>query len=247
MSLLVDAKNVRLTYPRPQMGLRSLLKKREPMVPALDDVTFQLHTGDRLALVGLNGSGKSTLLRTIAGIYEPETGSIDVAGKIVALFNLGVGMRLDMSGRANVMLLGMVAGCSQLEMQDLMPGILAFSGLEDVIDDPLHTYSQGMAMRLIFATATELNPEILLLDEWIGAGDRLFREKAEKRLEAIVSDSHGFILASHNTIIIQRYCTKGLWLDDGKIAAAGDIDEVLEIFVRETSRRAKEDEARLRA
>lgn len=235
MTVLVQANNVSLSYPRPQVGLKGLFGHKEPMPKALDNVSFTLRKGERLALVGLNGSGKSTLLRTIAGIYEPDSGEMIVNGDVVALFNLGIGMRMDMSGRANIILQGMVAGRSRAEMIELAPRIIDFSELGAVIDDPVHTYSQGMAMRLIFATATELRPEILLLDEWIGAGDRLFREKAKRRLENMVEDSSGFILASHNTMIVKRYCSYGLYLKDGAAIQFGPIDEVLETFNRDTT------------
>jgi len=157
-----------------------------------------------------------------------------VDGDVVALFNLGIGMRLDMSGRANIILQGMVTGRSRAEMIALTPKIIEFSELAHVIDDPVHTYSQGMAMRLTFATATELRPEILLLDEWIGAGDRLFREKAKRRLENMVKDSSGFILASHNNLIVKRYCNYGLYLKTGSIIEYGPIENVLEAFQRDT-------------
>lgn len=230
MKLLLDAQNVSLSYPRPAEGLKSLLQPQKEMKPALDNVSFTMREGERLALVGLNGSGKSTLLRTIAGIYEPDSGNITVNGQIVALFNLGIGMRMEMSGRANIILQGMVAGRSNKEMLEILPNIIEFSELGHVIDDPIHTYSQGMAMRLIFATATELKPEILLLDEWIGAGDRIFRKKAQDRLENMVANSSGFILASHNTMIVKRYCNVGLYLKDGAVAAYGEIESVLEQF-----------------
>lgn len=235
MTVLVQANNVSLSYPHPQIGLKGLFGSRDPMPKALDNISFTLRTGERLALVGLNGSGKSTLLRTIAGIYEPDSGEMIVNGDVVALFNLGIGMRMDMSGRANIILQGMVAGRSRDEMLQIMPNIIAFSELEAVIDDPVHTYSQGMAMRLIFATATELRPEILLLDEWIGAGDRLFREKAKRRLESMVEDSSGFVLASHNTTIVKKYCSYGLYLKQGAVAHYGPIDDVLQTFYEDTT------------
>jgi len=234
MKKLVQATNVNLSYPRPKIGWKGFIDNSTPIPKALNDISFTLCKGERLALVGLNGSGKSTLLRTIAGIYEPDTGDMIVDGDVVALFNLGIGMRLDMSGRANIILQGMVTGRSRAEMIALTPKIIEFSELAHVIDDPVHTYSQGMAMRLTFATATELRPEILLLDEWIGAGDRLFREKAKRRLENMVKDSSGFILASHNNLIVKRYCNYGLYLKTGSIIEYGPIENVLEAFQRDT-------------
>ncbi len=230
MSILVKAKNVTLSYPAPSSGLKGLFRTRRDVRNALDDISFEMQTGDRLALVGLNGSGKSTLLRTIAGIFQPESGTLNVTGDTVALFSLGIGMRMDATGRKNIILQGMVHGYTEADMEALMPGIIEFSELNAVIDDPVHTYSQGMAMRLSFAVATALKPDILLLDEWIGAGDRVFREKAQNRLEAMVADARGLILASHNVHIVRRYCNKALWLESGHIAGFGAVEDVLSAF-----------------
>ena len=235
MGNLVTAKNLCLAYPAPSQGIRNLLSKPEPMPLALNNINFTLDPGERLALVGLNGSGKSTLLRTIAGIYPPKSGSLTVNGSVVALFNMGVGMRMDLSGRENIFLQGLAHGKNPKDMENIAPEVIDFSELSDVIDDPIRTYSQGMAMRLSFGIATALSPEVLLLDEWIGAGDRVFRAKADARLAKMVEESKGFILASHNVHIVRRYCTKAMWLDKGKVLADGDIETVLKAFTEATS------------
>ena len=228
MSLLVSAKDLCVSYPAPGTGLKSLFGGKRDMPNALDSISFELERGRSLALVGLNGSGKSTLLRTIAGIYEPDSGELHVEGDIASLFNLGIGMRMDTSGRNNIILMGMVRGHSRKTMLELTPSIIEFSGLKDVIDDPIVSYSQGMAMRLSFAVATSLKPDILLLDEWIGAGDRVFRQKAQKRLEAMVGEARGLVLASHNVHIVRQYCSSALWLDAGKVVMQGGVDEVVD-------------------
>ena len=235
MNTLVTAENISISYPPPSVGIRGLLKARPPAPLAIDNISFSLAAGERLALIGLNGSGKSTLLRTIAGIYTPQSGTIKVNGTIAALFNLGIGMRMDLSGRKNIILQGMANGQSLHNIKLLIAEIIEFSELGTVIDAPIHTYSQGMAMRLSFAIATAIKPDILLLDEWIGAGDRVFRTKAQQRLEAMVDDSRGFILASHNTAIVRRYCTKAIWLKNGKIGAFGDVETVLKAFIDGTN------------
>jgi len=235
MGTLVTAHNISVSYPPPKAGFRGLLKATSPSPLALDNISFSLTAGERLALIGLNGSGKSTLLRTIAGIYTPQSGSIKVNGTIAALFNLGIGMRMDLSGRKNIILQGMANGQSLQDIKLLIADIIDFSELGNVIDAPIHSYSQGMAMRLSFAIATAIKPDILLLDEWIGAGDRVFRAKAQQRLEGMVEDSRGFILASHNTAIVRRYCTKALWLEKGKIGAFGDVETVLKAFIDGTN------------
>jgi len=231
MSLLVSVENVSLSYPT---TIASLAKREDKL--ALSEINLKLKGGDRLALVGLNGSGKSTLLRTIAGIYKPQQGSVSVNGTVSALFNLGIGMRMDLTGRKNIILQGMVNGQTRDEIDALLPEIIAFSELEHVIDDPIHTYSQGMAMRLSFSIATAIKPDVLLLDEWIGAGDRVFREKANTRLLEMVQDSGGLVLASHNTTIVRKYCNKAIWLNEGKISASGDVENVLAAFIEGTTR-----------
>lgn len=230
MQPLVHAKDVCLSYPSPNAGLRGLFSPKRDMPKALNGITFDLNPGERLALIGLNGSGKSTLLRVVAGIYQPDSGVLSVKGDTAALFNLGIGMRMDSSGRNNIILQGMMRGRSREEMLETMPEIIEFSGLKDVIDDPIVTYSQGMAMRLSFSVITSIQPDIMLLDEWIGAGDRVFRDKAHKRLEAMVGDARGMLLASHNSSIVKRYCSKAIWLDKGKPVLFGDVDTVIEAF-----------------
>jgi len=189
METLVRAKDLCLSCPSPSQGIRSLFSKPPPSPLALDNINFTLHPGERLALIGLNGSGKSTLLRTIAGIYPPKSGSITVKGSVVALFNMGVGMRMDLSGRKNIILQGLANGQTLQEIEKITPEIIDFSELLGVIEDPIHTYSQGMAMRLSFGIATALQPEVLLLDEWIGAGDRVFREPQHSHCEEILHKS----------------------------------------------------------
>lgn len=235
MTELVTLKDVTLHYPSPKGGLRSLLRRGDPPRKALDGVNVSLHRGDRLALVGLNGSGKSTLLRVMAGIYPPQGGTVSINGSTAALFNLGIGMRMDLSGRRNIALQGLVHGHSMDSIRDLTPGIIEFSELEAVIDDPINTYSQGMAMRLSFAVATALKPDILLLDEWIGAGDRVFREKANARLLSLVEGSSGFVLASHNTVLVRLHCNRAIWLDKGVMRMNGSVDDVIDAFEQETN------------
>ncbi len=227
---LIDLENVHLTYPKVAGGFRGLFTRSSPSRPALQNIKLNVKKGESLALIGLNGSGKSTLLRIMAKIYEPNSGRVEVNGRVAALFNLGIGMRIDMSGRKNILLMGMIAGFSRQEMLELMPQIIEFSELEAVIDDPMVTYSQGMAMRLSFATITSLDPEILLLDEWIGAGDKVFRKKAETRLKDMVGRASGFVLASHNTKIVRAYCKNAIWLHEGVIRMQGPVDGVIDAF-----------------
>tara|TARA_R110002073_G_scaffold126703_17_gene271724 strand:+ start:1771 stop:2499 length:729 start_codon:yes stop_codon:yes gene_type:complete len=199
-------------------------------VQALHDISFSLTRGDRLGIIGRNGSGKSTLLRVLAGIFPPHDGDIQVEGRIAALLNIGLGMRIEATGERNIILRGMISGLSKREAIARIPEIAEFAELGDYIKLPVRTYSSGMAMRLNFAIATAFDPEILLLDEWIGAGDATFGLKVQKRMNALVAEAGIVVLASHNAELIERSCNRALWLDQGRVRAMGDIDEVMTVY-----------------
>jgi ABC-type polysaccharide/polyol phosphate transport system ATPase subunit len=183
-------------------------KGRIRTVKALDGVSFELSSGDRLGLVGPNGAGKTTLLKVLYGIYEPTSGDVAVTGRMDALFNINLGFRREATGRRNIELRGLINGWSKDEIAARMDEIIAFSELGDFIDMPFKAYSQGMAARLAFSIATSFNPEILLMDEWIGAGDPAFQEKARSRMRGIAERAGIIVLASHNHGLLARICTK---------------------------------------
>ena len=214
---------------RSALSIGSMLSRigGSTVVRALDQISFDLVDGDRLALVGANGSGKSSLLMALAGIFEPKTGQVVSEGRIQALFNVRLGFRMEATGRRNVLLRGLLDGWSRRDIAERMDEIIAFSDLEDYIDLPMHTYSQGMAARLAFAAATSIRPDILLLDEWIGAGDRAFQRKAKKRMESIVSDAGIVVMASHNDSLLRSICNKALLLRQGRVERFGEIGDVL--------------------
>lgn len=207
---------------------------------ALNNVSLELREGENLALIGSNGSGKSTLLRVLAGIYPPNLGTVEANGKIQTLFNMGIGMKPELTGRQNATLMGMIAGKPRDEVLDMIPAVIKFSELQGVFDQPVRTYSRGMAMRLSFAVATSLDPDILLIDEWIGAGDERFKVKAQERLASMVTGARGFILASHNASIVRQYCKRAIWLSAGKVEMQGPVDEVLDSYIETTRRRKKQ-------
>lgn len=194
-------------------------------VTALDGVSFSLEAGDRLGLVGANGSGKTTLLKVLYGIFEPTSGSVAVSGRIDALFNITLGFRKEATGRRNIVLRGLINGRSPAEIQESMDTIIEFSELGDFIDVPLKAYSQGMAARLAFAVATHFEPEILLMDEWIGAGDSAFQQKAKTRMNELAEKAGIIVLASHNSSLIKQTCNKILELEKGKIKSFVPIEE----------------------
>lgn len=200
-------------------------KGRHREVVALDGVSFELTSGDRLGLVGKNGAGKSTLLRVLYGAYEPTCGTVETTGRIDALFNMNLGFRKEATGRRNILVRGLINGWTEAEIAARTDEIIEFSELGDFIDMPLKSYSQGMGARLAFAVATALEPEILLMDEWIGAGDGAFQKKSRARMSAIAERAGIIVLASHNRALIKRTCNKILELDGGKVAWFGAADE----------------------
>jgi len=240
----ISVQNVSLNYPvfgAPQ--IRSAPSEEEETsrarqfsaadltrVQAIRDISFELKAGERLGLIGRNGSGKSTLLRILAGIYEPNAGAVEVVGDIAPLFSVGLGTRLDATGRRNIILRGLLKGLSWQEAEAKVDEIIEFSELGDFIDLPIRTYSSGMAMRLAFSIATAFDPQILLLDEWIGAGDKEFRAKARERVQSFVNKAGIVVIASHNANIVRENCNRVLWLEYGEMKMIGDADEVLEAY-----------------
>lgn len=186
-------------------------------VTALDDVSFELEAGDRLGLIGANGAGKTTLLKVLYGIYEPSAGSLSVNGRVDALFNINLGFRAEATGRRNILLRGLINGWTEAEIDARTEEIIAFSELGEFIDMPFKSYSQGMGARLAFSIATTLEPEILLMDEWIGAGDAAFQEKAKNRMNELAKKAGIIILASHQNDLIARTCNKILELEHGRV------------------------------
>ena len=226
----IRAENIHLSYRiREKLTLRlpdKRLRKaggmiegegRNRIVHALRGVSFELKPGDRLGLVGSNGAGKTTLLKVLYGLYEPTAGRLEVNGRVDALFNINLGFRREATGRRNIELRGMINGWHRDEIAARTDSIIEFSELGDFIDLPLKSYSAGMAARLAFSIATALNPEILLMDEWISAGDREFQKKAGARMNEITESAGIIILASHNSNLIKQMCTSVMTLERGEV------------------------------
>lgn len=174
--------------------------------------------------MGANGAGKTTLLKVLYGIYEPTAGRVEVVGRVDALFNISLGFRREETGRRNIVLRGLINGRSMEEIEERMEGIIAFSELGDFVDLPYKTYSQGMAGRLAFSIATSFEPEILLMDEWISAGDPPFQEKARVRMQDMAERAGIIVLASHSHDLIKRTCNKVLELEKGKVKFFGSAE-----------------------
>ncbi|WP_051340767.1 ABC transporter ATP-binding protein [Azospirillum halopraeferens] len=205
-------------------------RSQRVVVQALNTVSLSLDDGDRLALVGGNGAGKTTLLRVLARIYEPQRGRVRVKGKATALFDVGFGLDWDSTGYDNVRIRAAYLGIPRAEVDRKIEEIVAFAELGDHIHLPMRTYSDGMKLRLAFATATAFDPEILLMDEWIGVGDARFLERAQQRAQAFIDRTRIFVIASHLETVQRGLCNKALWLDRGNVMAFGDIDEVLDRY-----------------
>lgn len=186
-------------------------------VSALNDISFTLEDGDRIGLVGHNGAGKSTLLRMLAGIYLPTRGRVVVDGRISTIFQLGAGLDRELSGYENIIRMGMILGATKAEAAAMIPGIETFTELGNFLSVPVHTYSAGMLTRLTFAVATATHPDILLIDEVLGAGDADFQEKASARLNELIDTAKIFVLASHSEAMIDLYCNRRLRFEHGKL------------------------------
>jgi len=200
------------------------------IVRALIDISLAVTKGDCLGLIGHNGSGKTTLLKTMAGVLPPAMGEVHSEGKISPMFATGLGMDPEDSGYENINTMGLYLGMTPLEIKERVPEIEAFCELGEFLNLPVRTYSSGMMVRLSFAVATCLEPEILLLDEGLGAGDARFAEKAKRRVDKLIESSSILVLASHSTSMIRDFCNKALLLDHGRIIHEGEVEEVIGVY-----------------
>src|ERR1700744_4475216 len=230
---LVEAENISVLFPLYHGSARSLKKmvvaaasqrlgqdkQQRMVVRALQNINIRLESGDRLGLIGSNGAGKTTLLRVLAGIYEPVVGQLRVKGSLNALLDPNLGMNMELTGRENILLRGLYNGLSRSALPRLEEDVADFAELSDFIDLPVRIYSAGMVVRLGFALATAIKPQILLMDEWFLAGDAVFMEKARGRLEEMVRGADIRVLSSHQGGIVKNWCSRVLWLDQGHIVA----------------------------
>ena len=207
------------------------------VIEALRDITMSLKMGDRVGLVGHNGAGKSTLLRLLSGIYEPTRGMAIVNGRVAPVFDLGVGMDPDTTGYENIIIRGMFLGQTRKQMAAKVDDIAEFTELGHYLSMPLRTYSTGMRVRLAMGVVTSIDPEILLLDEGIGAVDADFLKKAQARLQALVDRSGILVFASHSNEFLARLCKTAMWIDHGTIKMAGSIEEVVRAYEGEDAAR----------
>ena len=230
-------KNFNVYYDRTNTVKERLLfwksskkEKRE----ILKGVTLKIKKGEVVGLIGVNGSGKSTLLKLMTKIIYPNKGKITTNGKLTSLLELGAGFHQDFSGRENIYFNASIFGLTRKEIDNRLKDIIEFSELEEFIDNPVRTYSSGMYMRLAFSVAINVDADILLIDEILSVGDEHFQEKCFKKLEELKAEGKTIVFVTHGMGSVKRFCTRAVWLHEGRIKMDGDVDEVVEKYVTET-------------
>ena len=239
----ISINNVVLDYPRKKKGVglfREILTGRMKKIPhkerwfrALNGINLDVEKGEVVGIIGPNGSGKSTLLRVIAGIYAPDEGSVEVEGRITLLAGIGTGFNKDLTGRENIKLSGSIFGFDSRSISDMEEEIIDFSGIREFIDDPIRTYSAGMRARLGFAIISNLEPDILLLDEVMSVGDHEFRKKSRAKIDELVQGDATVVIVSHSKSILKNMCDKVYGLHNGGIVTDGDPESAFEFYESE--------------
>lgn len=198
---------------------------------ALRNVNLRMSRGERVGIIGFNGAGKSTLLRTLARIYTPTSGRLAIRGTVAPLIEMGAGFNPELSGRDNILLNGAMLGIKPREMRKRVDGIYDFTGLREFADLPLKYYSSGMYSRLAFAIATEVDPEILLIDESLSAGDVIFVDRARQRIEELLSKSNLVVIVSHDLGTLHKMCDRGIWMHGGEVRVDSDMTDTITRFL----------------
>lgn len=218
------------TYASPRHRLLELMsggrKRYARETRALDEISFSMQPGARLGIVGENGSGKSTLLKVLAGVLTPSSGQVAVNGRVSALLELGAGFNPEIAGRENIRQFCMLHGMEREEIEEALPEIIRFSELRDAIDQPVKTYSSGMAVRLGFACAVYVQPDILIVDEALSVGDAYFQNKCLHKIKSMLDQGTSFIYVTHAADAVRSLCNEGLWLEHGKVRLAGSASQV---------------------
>lgn len=232
-----DARRRRLFHPGnlPKLvGGRLRTASQHVVVTALSDINLHVKQGDRIGLIGHNGAGKSTLLRVLSGIYHPTRGKATITGRVSPIFDVSLGFDPDATGAENIAMLGLINGMSIAEIDAATPEIADFTGLGEYLHLPARIYSAGMLTRLQFAvaTATQRRPDILIVDEGIGAGDAAFMEKADRRFSEFMSRPAALVLASHAQPTIERFCDRAIVLQQGSIAFDGSVPAAFAEYAR---------------
>ena len=197
---------------------------------AISDICFDLRGGETLGVVGRNGAGKSTLLKVLAGILAPDVGEVHRFCEGASLLTINLGFMPHLSGRDNAKLSGMLMGIGKSEISECLDEIIEFAGLGDFIDEPLRTYSSGMKARLGFGVALTADPDIILVDEVLGVGDKAFKKKSTLAMQEKISSNKTVVLVSHNETMVREICDRVLWIEEGQVLAQGPVDEVMDQY-----------------
>ena len=229
----IEVKDLCIDY-RPLKNMPSIKnlfrekQERGKIVHAVKNVSFEVNRGEILGIIGKNGSGKSTMLRAMAGIFQPDSGYIDLKGNSISLMSIGVGFNEDISGRKNIVLSGMTLGFTEEEMLRRTPEIIDFAEIGDFIDMPVRTYSSGMHSKLAFAITANLDTDIMLVDEVLSVGDERFKKKSRNKMKELITDSNRtVIMVSHEMDVMRELCDRILWINDGEMIAIGKTDEII--------------------
>jgi ABC-type polysaccharide/polyol phosphate transport system ATPase subunit len=240
--IAVSFQNVSKTFTRHsgQMLLRQRIKHlfdREPADPfyALKNVSFDLQHGESMALIGSNGAGKSTALAMIAGMAFPSSGEVRVNGKVAALLELGSGFHPDLTGKENISLNASLLGFGERDVKALYPQIVDFADIGDFVNEPLRTYSSGMMVRLAFAVAVNLDPDILIIDEVLAVGDAAFQAKCFEKIRSFRRRGKTFVCVSHSKALLMDICDTAIWLDHGELVMKGSLEEVFRAYVGQST------------
>ncbi len=221
-------------YENPSGRLKEILlrgrRKYHREFWALEDVSLEVNTGEAVGVIGRNGAGKTTLLQIIAGVLQPTRGSVQVEGRVTALLELGSGFNPEYTGRENILLSGQILGFSEEEMKKRIDVIVQFAELEAFVDQPVKTYSTGMMMRLAFASAIHVDPDVLIVDEALSVGDVYFQRKSLDRMDYFRKAGKTVLFVSHDPQLVQRFCNRALWLEGGRVAMQGEAREVVTAY-----------------
>ena len=227
--LCIDYRNLSNMSIHQSLQMGKTIKKAD-VVHAVKGISFDVQKGEILGIIGRNGSGKSTLLKAIAGIFQPDSGTIDTHGQ-VSLMSIGVGFKQEITGRENIMISGMLLGFSPEYAKEKMDEIIEFSELGNFIDKPVKTYSSGMYSKLAFSITAILETEIMLIDEVLSVGDAKFKKKSYKKMKSLINQKNRtVIIVSHSSDTLRKLCDTILWLHDGEIKMLGSVDEVLPVY-----------------
>lgn len=209
--------------------------KKSETRTVLDDINLNISKGETVALIGVNGSGKSTLLKLMTKIIYPTKGEINTNGKLTSLLELGAGFHPDFTGRENIYFNASIFGLTKKQIDERLDDIIEFSELGDFIDNPVRTYSSGMYMRLAFSVAINVDADILLVDEILAVGDQHFQDKCIAKMKELQSEGKTMVFVTHSLGIVRDFCTRAVWLCDGKIKMDGNTNEVVDAYIKEAA------------